>query len=44
MPPEKCPKYIYLSHQGIAFCKGKQDEVSNFKQLLLLWAEDNEVL
>ena len=29
----------YLSHQGIALHKGKQDEDSNFKQLLLLQAE-----
>ena len=34
----------YLSHQGIALRKGTQYEESNFKQLLLLRAEDTEVL
>ena len=34
----------YLSHQGIALLKGKQDEESSFKQILLLRAEDDEVL
>ena len=43
LPPQNCWKYN-LSHQGIALCKGKQDEESNFKKLLLLWAEDDEVL
>ena len=33
----------YLFRQGIALHKGKQDEESNFKQLLLLRAGDNEV-
>ena len=33
----------YFSCQGNALCKGKQDEESNFKQLLLQ-AEDDEVL
>ena len=42
MHPENCPKF-YPSRQGIALHKGKQDE-SNFKQLLVLQAEDNEVL
>ena len=37
MPPENCPKCIYLSPTG------KYDKESNFKQLLLQ-AEDNEVL
>ena len=32
------------SCQGIALHKGKQDKESNFKQLLLLLAEDDEVL
>ena len=34
----------YLFRQGIALRKGKQDEESNFKQLLLLRDEDDEVL
>ena len=34
----------YLSCQGIGLHKGKQDEESNFMQLLLLRAKDNEVL
>ena len=34
----------YLFRQGIALRKGKQDKESNFKQLLLLQAEDDEVL
>ena len=34
----------YLSCQGIALHDGKQDEESNFKQLLLLRVEDDEVL
>ena len=33
----------YLCCQGIALRKGRQDEESNFKQLLLLQVEDNEV-
>ena len=32
----------YLASQGIAFRKGKQEEESNFKQLLLLQAEDDK--
>ena len=34
----------YHSRQGIALCKGKQDEESNFKQLLLLQAKVDIVL
>ena len=34
----------YFSCQGIPLRKGKQDEESNFKQVLLLQAEDDEVL
>ena len=34
----------YLARQGIAFRKGKQEEESNFKQLLLLQAENDAVL
>ena len=34
----------YLARQGIALRKGKQEEESNFKQLLLLQAEDDKVL
>ena len=34
----------YFSRQGIAIRKGKQVEESNFKQLCLLQAEDDEVL
>ena len=32
----------YLARQGIAFRKNKQEEESNFKQLLLLWAVDDK--
>ena len=32
----------YLARQEIAFRKNKQEEESNFKQLLLLWAEDDK--
>ena len=39
-----CPKYIHLSWHGIAVRKGKQDEESNFMKLLLLRAENDEVL
>ena len=39
--PENCPKYILSFHQDIAPRKGKQEEESNFKQLLLLQAEDD---
>ena len=35
---------FYHSCQDIALSKGNQDEESSFKQLLLLRAEDNEVL
>ena len=34
----------YLSLQGIAIRKVKQDDESNFKQVLLLRTEDGEVL
>lgn len=34
----------FLACQGIALRKGKQEEESNFKQLLLLRAEDDEIL
>ena len=34
----------YLSRQGIDLSKDKQDEESNFKQILLLRAEDDDVL
>ena len=34
----------YLSHQCIALHNGKQNNESNIKQLLLLRAEDDEVL
>ena len=34
----------YLSRQGIALHKGKQDKESNFKLLILLRADDDEVL
>ena len=34
----------YLSRQGIALRKGNQDVESNFKQLLILRAEDDEIL